>query len=149
MMYKFSALALILSGVAIFTLFYILFWPVQVIKPNTIPYKVLTPIVKVGGDLVYQVDACKFIDSKATVYRSFVDGQRYPALISFNNIRKGCGITNVKIPVPNFVIPGKYHLELDIEYRINALKSVTYHFRTEEFYIIENDRQNKIDELIE
>lgn len=110
-------------------------WPITVITPLTQPYKVITKKVKVGEQLIYVVDACKNINASSVVSRAFVDGIRYPAITTINNVPTGCQKTNVSILVPNFVAPGVYHLELNVQYKINAFRVDTYQFNTENFEV--------------
>lgn len=127
---------LVLSTALLVLYFCLKFWPITVIRPNVQPYKVVTEKVRVGSNFIYTVDACKFTDSPATVSRVFVDGIRYPSVTSTNNVKKGCNKTNVSIQVPNYVEPGIYHLELNVVYKINALRNDTYKFSTEGFEVI-------------
>ena len=106
-----------------------IFWPVEVLKPNIQPYKVLTPIVKVGGDLSYVVDACKDSTLNGSVTRTFADGEYYPSIISMNNIPVGCHKTVVNVFVPNYIPPGYYHLNLDISYQVNQLRVQYYQLK--------------------
>ena len=66
------SLITIASGiVGLVYFFYLLLWPVKVleIKGNV---KILTPEVKVGGDLIYEIDMCKYTDLNATISRQDV-----------------------------------------------------------------------------
>lgn len=136
MMNKISFATVLLTGIILIGWILIQFWPVTAIVPNTQPYKILTKKVKVGGQLVYVVDACKKIKASSVVSRAFVDGIRYPAITSFNNVPVGCTKTKVSILVPNFITPGVYHLELNVQYKINNLRVDTYQFTTEEFEVV-------------
>ncbi len=113
----------------------ILFWPINVVKTNHQPYKILTPMVAAGANVTYLVDACKYIGVRSTVTRTFADGVRYPSTTSSNNISTGCKKTKVSIPVPNYVPAGKYHLDLDIVFQVNPFRQVSYHFQTESFQV--------------
>jgi hypothetical protein len=131
----------LLSVVTIFSLamLVMLFSPVTVIEPNRQPYKVTTKRVQVGKQLVYVVDACKYMNVSAVVGRAFVatpSGTIYPAVSDGSHVREGCGKSPVSMTVPAFLLPGRYYLHLDITYKINALKDVAYHFKTEEFEIV-------------
>lgn len=135
-MYRFCVIALVFTSGLLFAVTGLLYWPVEIIRSNVKEYKVLTPVVTVGGNLIYQIDSCKLMDVQGTVYRSFVDDVRYPTISSTGIVRPGCRKTNVEITVPNFVEPGKYHLELDVVYQVNFLRTQTYHFRTQDFKVI-------------
>lgn len=135
-MYKLSTLVLFTTFILMTGLFAILFFPINVLTTNRQPYKVLTPKIKVGGVLIYQVDACKHLAVPSTVTRTFTDGVSYPAIIGSNNIKIGCSKTNIAVHVPSYIPIGQYHLELDVVYKINALRDVEYNFETESFNVI-------------
>lgn len=118
---------------------YLYFIPVRVIVPNEQPYKVKTKQVRIGEQLVYVVDACKYKDVAATVARAFVEDSRqsiYPAISEVSRLKTGCGKTDVFMTVPPSVLPGKYYLQLDITYQVNFLREENYHFETETFEIL-------------
>lgn len=129
---------LILSTLIILLISWIIIqvWPVTVIKPNIQPYKVATKKVKVGGQLVYMVNACKYYATTGIVTRTFADGVRYPALVSSGNVKPGCTNSKVSIIVPNYIVPGIYHLELSVQYQINPFRADTYQFYTENFTVV-------------
>lgn len=130
-------IALPIIVIAILVVGYLVFWPVEVIKPNTVPYRIKTPIVKQGGTLIYEVDACKFLAIDSTIYRSFVDGLMFTAPPAPNSITVGCKKTNVFLEVPKDLPIGIYHIELKIVYKVNPIHDVIYNFRTEDFQVVE------------
>lgn len=135
--FYYAALVVLLSA-TLFSLYlgYLLFYPAEVIKPNTQPYKVLTPIVYQGGVLKYEINACKLIETTALVSRRFVDGVVINLPMTTNNVKKGCFKSPTQTVVPLEVPPGTWHLQLDIEYKINSFRSATYHFTTETFTVL-------------
>lgn len=139
MSYKLSVLLLAFVSFFSLVMLWLLLSPVNVIKPNVQPYKVLTKEVQVGKQLVYVVDACKYIDTTAKVTRIFVDakeGTEYPPITESNNISTGCNVSGVSLPIPPFLLPDReYYMKLDINYKINALRDQPYHFRTETFMV--------------
>jgi hypothetical protein len=131
-----SYITILLAIALLMYFYYLMFWPVTVIKANVQPYKVITPIIKVGGNLTYQVDACKSTPLMASVIRTFEDDIAYPSITSSNNIPAGCHKTNVTIPVPLYIPPGKYYIKLDAVYQINAFRHIETHFKTDTFQIV-------------
>jgi hypothetical protein len=129
-------MAVLIGALIVFCyLWYEVFWPITVITARVQPYKVLTPIVYAGGNITYQVDACKMLGVPAEVIRTYQDGVGYPSITGSNNIPSGCHKTNVTIPVPLFVPPGKYHIKLDAIYHINAFRTETNTFVTTDFIV--------------
>ena len=126
----------LVSALGVFCyLWYLFFWPITVITANVQPYRVLTPVVYAGGNITYQVNACKVLGIPAAVVRTFEDDIGYPSISGTNNIPIGCHKTNVTIPVPTFIPPGKYHIKLDAIYTINSFRTETQAFNTAEFTV--------------
>lgn len=125
-------LAFIMMGIAA----WLAYVPVTVIKAQTQPYKVLTPVVSTGKTLVYQVDACKYREAVGVIVRSFVDqaGTAYPLPSVQGTVRKGCMKTNVSIILPQ-LHKGVWHLTLDVGYKVNPLRTEYYHLTTDDFTI--------------
>lgn len=141
MMYKLSVV--LLSVVSFFSvvMLLLLFYPVTITKPNVQPYKVITKNITTGGQLVYVVDACKYVDVESHVTRSFVNVAtmtEYPAIQGQNNVGTGCHKTPVTAQVPLYIPAGVYYLQLDVVYKVNALQDKTYHFTTEDFTVATN-----------
>lgn len=136
MLNKISSGVILFTAVLLITSLLIKVWPVTVTRPNVQPYKVLTPKVRVGDQLVYVVDSCKYLKVTGIVSRSFVDGVRYPSITSSGIVKPGCSKTKVAIQVPNYVVPGIYHVDLSVQYQINPFRTDTYNFYTENFEVI-------------
>ena len=135
-LHKASIVSLAVSIVCLFTIIFLLFWPTTVIVPNRQPYRVITPTVKAGENMVYEVDACKYYDVSSMVTREIVvESVHYPLSPLQNNISKGCNKTHVSIMIPSVIPPGTAYLDLTVSYYLSALKTETYHFKTEEFII--------------
>lgn len=143
MMYKISASTLIFLFGLLITVFIYEYFPIEVIRARVQPYKILTPIVRPGEQITYLVDACKLFRVTSTVYRTFVDGSRYPTITSSNNLPATCGKTKISTLVPLYIPSGKYHLELDLMYHVLPFKNVYYHFKTEDFKVATDSSQLK------
>jgi len=120
------------------TYFYLAFKPQNVIKANVQPHKVITPFVKPGDVLIYQVDSCKFRAAPARVVRRFVDeaGTRYPQPPEDSNVIKGCSLSRIPVAVPFNMSTGKWYIDIETTYQVNPFRSEYYHFRTDYFNIV-------------
>lgn len=132
-------IGLIIIALAMFMICVAGYWkfvPVKVVTPNVQPYKIMTPVVAPGDDVVYQVNACKYNEAQGTIYRYFIDeaGTSYPTTPSYGNVRIGCLKTNVPVLVPKLP-SGTYHLLLDVGYQVNPLRVEYYHLTTDNFVI--------------
>lgn len=118
---------------------YLLFWPIEVTKPNIQPYKILNAnhTVKRGEDLLYLVDACKDRDITGFIDRKFVDGIIISTPITLGTVKAGCSQTPISIQVPDKLATGTWHLELYLYYQVNPFRMEKYHFKTEDFTVIQ------------
>lgn len=138
MSYRLSVFFLFISAAFCFFLFFDLFFPFTVIKPNRQPYKILTPVVKQGGELTYQIDSCKYIAVRSNVYRSFIQvpsNIEFPGIDEPNNIAVGCRKTNQTTLIPIYLPKGTYYLNLSVLYYLNFLRTINYNFTTEKFRV--------------
>lgn len=121
----------------LFAMYVMMFYPFKTIEVHRTPIKILTPEVKRGESVVYEVDYCKFTDEQAEITISFVDGFSYaqPAVIS--NIKPGCAVAQRAVLVPANLPAHKYHLRISLAYRMNALRTITKTFETEEFTVVD------------
>lgn len=116
---------------------FLAFTPVDVATANVQPYKVTTPTVKAGENMVYVADVCKHKELLSQVTRTFVDedGVHYPIPQQLSTIPVGCAKNPVVVPTLPSYHSGKWYLTLDVTYQVNILRSQTYHFRTETFTV--------------
>lgn len=129
------AILILLTSLVLF-IGYEFLWPVEVLKPNVQPYKIVNKKVRPGDSLIYVVDACKFKNVSTTVVRRFVDHVVLNQEPEVSNIRVGCGQTNVSIMVPKLITPGIWHLDIDVSYKINPFRTKEYHLITEDFEVL-------------
>ena len=126
----------------IFYIGYLMFAPIKYFESPQ-PYKVLNEnkIVKIGDDLIYEAEYCKYRDYIPTrVNRSLVDGFTYDLPVSTsNNFTKGCHTVAVTVPmiVPaSFPVNHKYRLHIAIDYKLNPFRTESRTFDTEDFILI-------------
>ena len=114
--------------------------PYSLFTYTTSPMKVLTPSVKIGGDMIYVADYCKYTTKIPTsIKRQLVGGYAYDLPVSTSsNFPQGCGKIEVAIPLylPSSIKPGKYRIKVTGEYQANPLRTWNYEVYTEEFNLI-------------
>lgn len=139
MIYYYISMVILVSAIAVVVVAgFLALMPVEVIKPNVQPYKVITKEVKQGGTLIYEVDSCKFKSVPARIVTRFVDkdGTRYPQPTEDSNVVVGCGKTRTTLAVPFNMPEGEWYLDLEVAYKVNPLRTEYYNFKTDEFVII-------------
>ena len=136
------ALIISMTIIGVATLFIIIasvlaFMPVQVIKANQQPYKVITTSIKAGDLVTYVADVCKYKEAGSIVSRVFIDANNihYALPDQDSNVPSGCHQNKVTLPTPINLHPGTWYLALDVEYKVNILRTETYHLRTETFIV--------------
>ena len=127
----------------VFYVGYLVFIPVKYFEVNG-DFKIMNKdkVVKIGGDLVYLVDYCKYKNYiPIKVVRSLVDGYVYDLPIqTASTFPFGCRKIEVSVPM---IVPStmptnhKYHMQIAIDYQINPFKTENRIFSTEEFTLIQ------------
>ncbi len=110
------------------------------------PFKLEKTEYHMGETLTYYSEYCKYREYiPLRIERSLVDGFVYPLPTAAKNSSSlgvfpiGCRTVEVDVPlmVPMRVPTGvKYHVEIIIEYKINALRSEIRSFKTEDFTLL-------------
>ena len=139
MIYYYISMVILVSAIAVVVVAgFLALMPVEVIKPNVQPYKVITKEVKQGGTLIYEVDSCKFKSVPTRIIKQFIDknNTRYPQPTENSNVIVGCGKTRTTLSVPFNMPEGEWYLDLEVAYKVNPLRTEYYNFKTDEFVII-------------
>lgn len=115
---------------------YMMFYPFDVCDVR-IPSKVINDRVYPGGEVLYEMEYCKYIDVPATVHVRLIDGAMYTLVPFDSHTPVGCGRQVVSQKIPQHTPPGEYHLEFSIEYKISQFRSVFERYETEKFTVTE------------
>lgn len=132
--YLYTCLTIIVGGFVIFL--YWLFWPVNVIK-LTGPVTTDKTSYHPGDRISYTISYCKYIDLGAVVVRSLVNGTRTNFTTQNSDIPMGCHTTKLSdLIIPDYLDSDKYHLEANITYQVNPIRTVQINWRSNDFKII-------------
>ena len=117
----------------------IFFWTVYPYKILDIKgkYKVLTPTVKPGQELMFQRNVDKLVGIQGDVNCSFVDGIEYKLPMRRSLTLKGQDNSIQSVIVPKQIIPGKYKYSCHITFQVNPIHTVVYYLETEQFEVIQ------------
>jgi len=129
-------------GISFIFVLLVLFWVLFPYKPlsiNNHPYPVITKEVKKGDALLFKMDYCKFTDKKATVTRRFTDSLLYvmPDITAVNEA--GCRKQLISEEIPQNLPAGEYIMDFYYTYKVNPIREVTVHARTQKFQVIERN----------
>lgn len=120
---------------------YWLTWPYKIAEQKA-PAKVLTPIVRLGDNLRYELDYCKYMDiSPIDTKKQLVNGLVYPLPTApIRVLPVGChkvtASKTVIIPECAECFDHDVHLEILTTYQVNPLRTVTVRFITEKFKVV-------------
>lgn len=128
---------ILLATGMLLSMYGLMFYPYKTIDVFKTPLKILTPEVKRGESVVYEVDYCKYTDQQADVTISFTDGFSYPQPRVTSNTLKGCAKTQRAVIVPDNLPAQTYHLHITLEYRMNSLRTITKTYDTEKFKVLD------------
>lgn len=132
-LFRLISWATILSGLALcLYVGYLLTYPFKVSQSE---FKVLSPIVKPGGNLVLKVDYCKWMDIPAISSRQLNDGVVIELPPAHTNFPVGCKSVIRYVPIPTGVPEGKYTYQTTLEYKISILRTVRTTTTSPEFHV--------------
>ena len=139
---KLQFLALLVVAIAaglIIYISYLLLWPrlgVTVVQP----YKVLTPTIKQGTYMDYEVTYCVDKDIQFIVKRELLNtdtGELWDVPDRINTLGQGCTTEVHRVLTPLRIDPGEYKMIASVTFSVNSIKSVHKDYETEPFIITE------------
>ena len=95
---------------------------------------------KVGDDLHYTVNYCKYMPIKGVVFSELADGVVYNLKGTVSNSAVGCGEKIMTVGRTPDVPAGKYHISIRAVYQVNPFRQITVTYQTNEFEIISNEK---------
>ena len=109
-------------------------YPFKVIEIKA-EFKVLTPVVKQGELLEYQVNAEKFMPITGTKKCSFEDGIVFFLPTVESKLDVGVHNETVGVPIPETLPLGSYKYHCKVDYQITPFRTVNAEFYTETFEV--------------
>jgi hypothetical protein len=129
---------LIFAYIALFYILYQMFYPFKPIEFYNSPFPVTNNVVKQGGQLIYFIDYCKYMNISSQVSRSFVDTIVY-SLVPVSGAReKGCKKEYIVLKVPKNLPAGSYYVSVNLTYQLNSFReSYVVNYKTQNFEVVE------------
>jgi hypothetical protein len=123
----------------------IAYWLLYPYKPNVVkPIEIMNPgkIVMAGDWLVYKITYDKKMNVPGVLTRKLVNSFKLDLSdsVATSPIKKGEDLVYVEIP--KNADPGKYNLLWSVTYRVNPIRSVVVSTTSEDFYIIQNPKDD-------
>lgn len=130
-------LTLVTGMLVMLYVIYLIVWPIEAIHVNVEPARILTPIVKAGDTVTFELDYCRYTDVPSTLSRS-IRGKSVYHYEPFTTVGKpGCRILDISVVLPEDIKPGSYYILTINETQVNQLHKITTPFETEPFTVVE------------
>jgi hypothetical protein len=129
-----SYITLILTAILLSYLIYLSFYPFQIVKLHR--FTIVTPVVKRGELLTYELDFIKQRAFRADIRYYFVDG--IIVQLEPSGIKRPVGeqeISQSRV-VPTTIVPGVYKLRIELDYKITAWRTVSYVWESDTFKVL-------------
>lgn len=115
-------------------------WPYKTLEyEDQFNIPVVEEQVKAGETMTFRIKWCKYVDTPTRLHKRFVNEVVVSLPESWATAGKGCLEKPVDaiVKVPEILTPGIYYLDMTATNKVNPLREVTVHYRTEEFEVIE------------
>jgi len=101
--------------------------------------KVEKPVYKSGDQVYAYWKFTKGNNATATINANIIDGVVW-YLPEVKGVREKGDYDKLDVVanIPSSIPDGTYHIELNVEYQVNPIKTVKYHFKTNDFLIDNN-----------
>lgn len=139
LIYKISIAVIGLAVLSLFYIGYMVFWPYQTINfTKTENIEVVNKTLKHGEDVQIKVSYCRHTDTQATVTRELHDGLIYLMPEITTHTGKGCQTDRILSmgEIPNALPDGKYTMLITLQFKVNALRTITQTLATEPFTVV-------------
>ena len=133
-----SVLTFVIVAIFCGILLYWSFYPFKTIIDKQ-PSQVVNTEVEAGRSVIVIKDYCKYTSINATLIRNLINNTSIPLPEVKSTLPKGCHVTNVIIPIPDYVPTGKYYLKTTSIYKINPVRTISVDANTVEFNITGKD----------
>jgi len=135
--YKIIIVLLVLAGLLLSFMIFSMVYPFKTVDYLVQPFPILNEnkTVRVGEDVMFKVDYCRYTNKPTKVIRSLVNDIIYTLSTSEMSNPVGCNNSVGIVNIPD-VVPGIYHIESKATWVINAFRTITKVVETEEFEVI-------------
>jgi len=138
-LYLFSILTLIATFILLTLIGYWLFYPDNIVvveNPNQI--KVDKQVYKHEEHIKYTFSYCKSRPMFGLIARALTNDITITYTNIYSDLEAGChSVTFGDLFIPEFAPPGKYHINISAEYKINPIRTFIVNLQTVEFMVIE------------
>lgn len=97
------------------------------------------PSYYAGEEMIITVDICRFTDSGAVLYPTFINMDTHQLFDSVpvyvDNLPLGCSVSSIAVTVPHFLPAGTYVRQVRARYDINFLRTRVVEFTTDPFEV--------------
>lgn len=112
-------------------------WPYKTIIFLDPQFPILSSTITNGGVVKFTSKYCKYVHLTEAVSRNYVNDIVFSMPQVTTNREYGCHTITVQVQVPPELPPGTYHLEINYIYKINPVREIIVHHRTDNFVVHE------------
>lgn len=136
--FKWTSIITLVTAHIILGYIIFLLYPREVLTINIQPYPSVSKEVKRGENLIYHTSRCKHYPILPKVSRVFIyeNGQTINLSSDTANRSVGCFEEDMVVPTPPTMPVGCGYLEINSQFEVNVLQTVTYNTKTEKMCII-------------
>lgn len=127
---------IILSFILMIILFFTILYPFEIVTLNKNPFSIVTPTVKRGDYVEYELHFTKHLNIKPKATYYLIDGMVIRLYGEGVSRQVGENIVKGKKTIPDSIPPGKYRIQIDLEYEIVPWRKLYYSWQSEIFEII-------------
>lgn len=133
---------MLLCFISLFYVIYCVFVPVKTLVINnfsyTSPIYVKTPVLHPGDVLKYDLDYCKYTDVLPVSRRKLVDGQQIGLTGTGKGagLLRGCHVIERDVTIPETINPGRYYLDVEVDYQVNMFHTERVYYYTQYFQVV-------------
>lgn len=137
LLYRLSALVLVSAFLLIVYFGYMLLWPFNPVTLHSDPFPTDKKVYRHGDKLTYTLDFTKHINVPPKISYHLVNGVSYPLTHGGVSRPMGNNKKHLQIVIPQDIPPGRYQLQIDLEYPINPVRKIYRIWQSTSFDILE------------
>ncbi len=138
------AMNLSLLGIILVVIYgsYVLFWPMQTLSYNNLPFPVEAVSVRRGEAIPLTISYCKANDLSEKIVGQIISDDPDKVVMTMGekqrHLEPGCHLIRTRIwPVPADTRPGRYIAQFSISYLLFNIRTITVHSYSAPFQVVE------------
>ena len=115
---------------------YLMFWPFKTVVYHKVPFPVLKKTVCIGEELLFEVQYTRYSSVTTEQTVTIVNDMVHYIPGTLINAPMGSRTGTGRVLIPHGIVPGTYHLEIMLTWRINPLRTIQRRVSSEPFQVV-------------